>query len=350
MARVGIVRDDRYLLHDMGPHPESPERLRTIYNLLQKPEMEGLFADIPPRPATTEEIETVHTPSYVSKVAETAGKGLVRLDPDTSTCSASYEAAMWAAGGLLRAIDIVLKGETDSAFALVRPPGHHAEKDGAMGFCLFNNVAIGARHAQRQHHLNRILIIDWDLHHGNGTQNSFFGEKEVLYFSTHQFPHYPGTGSVKEVGVDEGRGYTVNVPLSAGCGDPEYANIFKHILRPIALEFRPELILVSAGFDPHFRDPLGGMRVSEVGFARMMNIVKGIAKSICSDRVVLTLEGGYDLTALGESVRTVLLEMKHDEAWVDRVECEQQEKADYTKLERGIESIQRIQGEFWKCF
>lgn len=350
MAKVGIVRDERYLLHDMGYHPESPDRLRVIYQTLGEKDMEGLFVEIPSRAATREEIETVHAPSYVDRVAETAGKPHVRLDPDTSTCPASYEAAIWAVGGLLEAIDAVVKGKMDNAFALVRPPGHHAEKARAMGFCLFNNVAIGARHAQKRHGLDRILIVDWDLHHGNGTQNAFYDEKEILYFSTHQYPFYPGTGATNEIGQREGEGYTVNIPLSAGCGNSEYANIYTHILTPIALAYQPQLILVSAGFDIHYNDPIGSMRLAETGFARLMNILKDIARSTCSGRIVLTLEGGYDLTALKESVKAVLLEMRDDDSWVDPEKCQKQEKADYKNIERGIETIQKIQGKYWKCF
>jgi acetoin utilization deacetylase AcuC-like enzyme len=349
MANVGIVRDERYLLHDMGYHPESPDRLRVIYQTLHEKEMEGLFAEIPPRAATREEIETVHTPSYVDQVAETAGKPHVRLDPDTSTCPASYEAAIWAVGGLLEAIDVVVEGKMDAAFAFVRPPGHHAEKSRAMGFCLFNNVAVGARHAQKRHGLDRILIVDWDLHHGNGTQNAFYEEKEILYFSTHQYPFYPGTGGANEVGQTQGEGYTVNIPLSAGCGDSEYANIFNHILKPIALAYQPQLILVSAGFDIHYKDPLGSMRVTAAGFARLMNILKDIARSTCPGRITVTLEGGYDLTALSESVKAVLLEMKEDNGWVAQDKRRNQEETDYETIERAIERIQQIQGKYWNC-
>lgn len=350
MAEVGIVKDERYLLHDMGYHPESPDRLRVIYQTLSEKAMEGRFFDIPARSATKEEIETVHASSYVDQVAETAGKPYARLDPDTSTCPASYDAALWAAGGLLEAIDAVVERKADGAFALVRPPGHHAERARAMGFCLFNNVAIGARHAQNRHGLNRILIVDWDLHHGNGTQNAFYGEKGVLYFSTHQYPFYPGTGAANEIGSGEGEGYTVNIPLSTGCGDSEYANIFNHVLKPIAIAYQPQLVLVSAGFDIHHRDPLGGMTVTATGFARLMNILKDIARSTCSGRISVTLEGGYDLTALSESVKAVLLEMKEDDGWVDLEKCQNQERADYKTIERGIEKIREIQGRYWNCF
>ncbi len=350
MAEIGIVTDERYLLHDMGQHPESPDRLRVIYQTLQEEDMVGRFVEIPPRAATREEIEAVHARSYVDLVAETAGKSYVPLDPDTSTCPASYEAALWAVGGLLEAIDTVVSGKMEGAFALVRPPGHHAEKDRAMGFCLFNNVAIGARHAQKRHGLSRILIVDWDLHHGNGTQNAFYEEREVLFFSTHQYPFYPGTGAANEVGWGEGEGYTVNIPLTSPCGDAEYANLYTHILKPLALTYDPQLVLVSAGFDIHYRDPLGSMRVTETGFARLMNILKDIARSTCSGKVVVTLEGGYDLTALRESVKAVLLELKAHDGWVDREKHRKQEEAHYARIERLIEMIQKLQGKYWKCF
>ena len=350
MPKVGIVRDDRYLLHDMGPHPESPERLRVIYEMLQGEEIKGLSVDIPARAATRDELETVHAPGYVDRVAATAGRPYARLDPDTSTCAASYEAALWAAGGFMEAIDAVFQGRVGSSFALVRPPGHHAEKARAMGFCLFNNVAIGARHAQKKHGLDRILIVDWDLHHGNGTQHTFYEEKDVLYFSTHQYPYYPGTGSVTEIGQGDGTGYTVNAPLSAGCGDTVYANLFNHILRPIALTYKPQLILVSAGFDIHHRDPLGGMGVTETGFARLMNIIKDVARSTCSGRIAVTLEGGYDLTALSQSIRAVLLEMGQDADWVDAEKCRKEEEADFKRIEQGIQTIQKIQAPHWRCF
>ena len=350
MAQVGIVRDDRYLLHDMGPHPESPERLKVIYQMLKEPEIGEISLPIPPRPATRDEIEMVHSPVYVDQIAGTAGKPYVRLDPDTSTCAASHDAAVWAVGGFLEAVDAVIEGKVDRAFALVRPPGHHAEQSRAMGFCLFNNIAIGARHAQKRHGLDRILIADWDLHHGNGTQHTFYEEKGVLYFSTHQYPYYPGTGSVGEVGHGEGEGYTVNAPLGPGCGDTVYANLFTHILRPIALVYKPQLILVSAGFDTYHRDPLGGMRVTEMGFARLMNVLKDIARSTCSGKIVVTLEGGYDLTGQSQSVRAVLLEMGHDADWIDRDKCQKAEKADYDKIEKGIQAIQSVQGTYWTCF
>jgi acetoin utilization deacetylase AcuC-like enzyme len=212
-------------------------------------------------------------------------------------------------GGLFSLVDAILEGTVTNGFALVRPPGHHAEKNRAMGFCLFNNVALGARYAMTNHGLKRILIIDWDLHHGNATQNSFYEDPDVLYFSTHQYPHYPGTGSLKEVGRAEGAGFTVNVPLSPGHGDADFFKIFELILRPIGEAFNPDLIFVSAGFDTYTADPLGGMRVTPKGYAAMTRLIMELARDCASDRVAITLEGGYHLTGLRESARAVLKEL-----------------------------------------
>jgi len=310
MEKTGIVRDIRFMDHHTGwGHPESPRRLEVIYDMLEDADMEGRFEDVPVREAAAEELQLIHSPRYVRRVASTAEVEYDQLDPDTVTSAGSYEAALLAAGGLCEAISMVVSGKLDNAFALVRPPGHHAEAGQGLGFCLFNNVAIGARYAQTALHLNRILIIDWDLHHGNGTQHSFETDPSVLYFSTHQYPYYPGTGASHEAGRKEGEGFTVNVPLSAGYGDGEYAVIFERILKPVAADFSPDLILVSAGFDIYRGDPLGSMKVSAKGFAGLTRLILDIAASCCSGKVVFTLEGGYDLTGLRDSVKAVLKEL-----------------------------------------
>jgi acetoin utilization deacetylase AcuC-like enzyme len=290
-------------------HPESPQRLAAIYQMLSDPPMAGKCTLIPPRLATKEELALIHRPSYIDSVARTAGKSYTSLDPDTSTTEESYTVARLAAGGLLNAIDDVIAGKVDNAFALVRPPGHHAEANAAMGFCLFDNVAIGAMYAIKNHHMEKVLIADWDLHHGNGTQHSFYEDKRVLYFSTHQYPYYPGTGAVEENGRGEGLGYTINVPLHTGVGNKGYVNIFRKILQPVALKFKPELILVSAGFDTYEQDPLGGMEVTPEGFACLTRILMDIADSCCNGRLVMTLEGGYHIQGEAESVKMVLQEM-----------------------------------------
>ena len=300
-------------------HPESPLRLEAIYAMLEQPDMAGHFVDIEPRHATRKEIELIHDPDYVELVASTAGKAHFYLDPDTETTPESFDTASLAVGGLFNAIDRVMTGQADNAFALIRPPGHHAGKHEAAGFCLFNNIALGAMHALNQYHLKRILIVDWDLHHGNGTANVFYNDNRVLYFSTHQYPAYPGTGAVEEIGRGPGMGYTINVPLRPGTGDAQYVRVFRRLLEPVALAFKPELLLVSAGFDSHCQDPLGEMKVTSLGFAYLTRILMNIADACCQGRLVLALEGGYHLDGLTASVKNVLKELR-DETQVPQEE------------------------------
>ena len=345
MPKTGIVKDERYLEHETGPHHvESPQRLVHIHQVLR--DMGDLFTEIPPRLATHAEIATIHDPAYVDRIAATAGKESRQLDPDTATSPQTYEAACLAAGGVMAAIDAVMKNDFSNAFALVRPPGHHAERDRAMGFCIFNNVAIGAQHARLAHGLERILIVDWDLHHGNGTQHAFYTDPGVLYFSTHQYPCYPGTGHYTEIGEGAGRGYTINCPLSPGCGDADYANIFRHILLPIALAYQPQLILVSAGFDIDHADPLGGMGVTEQGFARLTDILMELAQTVSAGRLVLTLEGGYNVQGQALAVREVIRQMA-GEADLDRGTCVQEEDNHYPRLRGIIKTVQEGLKEFW---
>jgi acetoin utilization deacetylase AcuC-like enzyme len=347
MVHTGIVKHARYLDHvmDIG-HPESPERLKAIYAMLEDSDMQGLFEEVTAREATREELEAVHTPSYIDLVASTAGKSYFRLDMDTSTSAKSYEAALLAAGGLLELIRAVMEDRLSNGFALVRPPGHHAEEDRAMGFCLFNNVAVGARYAMRNYGLERILIIDWDVHHGNGTQNAFYSDRRVLYFSTHRYGFfYPGTGGVTEVGKEDGEGFNVNVPLSAGVGDEEFQIIFQELLKPIALEYQPQLILVSAGFDTYYDDPLGGMKVTEQGFAALTGILMEIADATCRKRLVLTLEGGYDVTGESRSVKAVLKKLAGKSASEKRGVNPEAKAA---VVDRLLRRVLEVQNRYWK--
>jgi len=260
----------------------------------------------PPRAAARDELTTNHAARYVDRIAETAGRQSTYLDPDTSTSAHSWDAAIKAVGGLLNLVDEAVEGKVRNGFALVRPPGHHAEYDRAMGFCLFNNVALAARHAMSKHGMDRIAIVDWDLHHGNGTQHSFYDDPRALFISTHQYPYYPGTGATREVGSGKGEGYTVNVPLEAGAGDQDYVAIFQVLVAPILRAYKPQLILVSAGFDAHHTDPLGGMALTESGYDQMGRILMGLAAELCSGRLVFALEGGYSLEALRGSVAKLL--------------------------------------------
>lgn len=349
-TKTGIVKDKRYLKHDAGfGHPESPKRLGATHAMLESADMMGKFMNIEPRHATHEEIALIHSPPYINRVAATAGKAFVSLDPDTATTAESYDVATLAVGGVFKAIDSVVAGDVQNAFALVRPPGHHAGVSRAAGFCLFNNVAIGAMYAISKYKMNRVLIVDWDLHHGDGTQAQFYDDNRILYFSSHQYPYYPGTGSVEEIGRGNGLGYTVNVPLRPGVDDAQYVKIFRRILQPISMKFKPDLILLSAGFDCYFKDPLGGMKVTPDGFAYLTRVLMNIADSCCSGRMVATLEGGYHLTGLADSIKSVLNEMGDythaSEELLKRLENEADRGVD-TVIRRVVDQINPI----WKVF
>ncbi len=300
---VGYVYDPIYLEHDVPGHPESPGRLRAIMSHLESGGLLGRMVEVPPRDATVEEIARVHARALVERVKEAADPYRDHwLDVDTYVVAQSYEAALRAAGGLMAATDAVLVGEVDSAFALVRPPGHHATRTHAMGFCLFDNVAVAAAHLLDSRGLARVAIVDFDVHHGNGTQDIFYRDGRVLYFSTHQYPFYPGTGYYDETGEGPGKGLIVNVPLPAGSGDETYLRAYREVCAPVLRRFRPELILVSAGFDAHFADPLAQMLVSTTGYYAISSLLRELAGELCEGRIAYALEGGYDHVALAWSV------------------------------------------------
>jgi acetoin utilization deacetylase AcuC-like enzyme len=301
---TGFVYDEAFLRHVTGPgHPERPERLTAIVERLKRNGLRDGLLSVPPAADPLRWIETVHSAQYVARVKRSCEQGLPWLDSaDTPICTASYDAAVAAVAGVLGAVDAVAEGRARNAFCAVRPPGHHARADRAMGFCLFNNVAVAARYVQKKHGLGKVLIADWDVHHGNGTQEAFYGDASVLYFSVHQHPFYPFTGTEQEKGAGEGAGLTINVPLPAGSGDAELVRAFEDQLKPAALAFRPDFVLVSAGFDGHEGDPIGGMRLTAGGYAALTRVVKEIAETCCNGRLVSVLEGGYNVEALAESV------------------------------------------------
>jgi len=303
--KVGLVYDPIYLEHDTGDHVENSQRLVAVMSYLKETGIKEKLTCLPPRPALLEELKMIHAPEYISYVKSKAEKGGGWLDPDTVMSPRSYEAALYAAGGLLVAVEEVMKGEVDNAFALVRPPGHHAIHDRAMGFCIFNNMAIAAKFALSKFSLKRVLIADFDVHHGNGTQDAFYSDSKVLYFSTHQYPFYPGTGWMDETGTGEGEGTTVNFPMAAGWSDEEYLRAFNEVLVPVARRFQPQLILVSAGFDAHWADHLAMMRVSVKAFAQMVMILKNLAAELCQGRLIFTLEGGYNLRVVSSSIKAI---------------------------------------------
>jgi acetoin utilization deacetylase AcuC-like enzyme len=297
---TGLVTSDAYTAHLTGEgHPESPDRVRAIVAKLEAEGLSDRAVAVPPRPATDEELLRCHTADYLQTVRDDLAAGSDALSTgDTAISARSLETARLAAGGVLAAVDAVMTGKVANAFAVVRPPGHHATPTKGMGFCLFNNVACAARHAQAVHGAKRVLIADWDVHHGNGTQDIFSSDGRVLFFDTHQSPLYPGTGSRDETGVGPGQGLIMNRPFAAGAGRKEIVGAFRDDLVPAADAFQPDLVLVSAGFDSRIDDPLGGFRLTDEDFADLTGIMKEIAAKHCGGRLVSTLEGGYALDGL----------------------------------------------------
>ena len=299
-----LFTDPLFLQHDPGRgHPERAARVEHALEVLDRAPVPGVERR-DPRDATEDELALAHERSLIERVKSHRGER-VQLDPDTSMSPATYDAAVRAAGAALSAMEAVMGGEAENAFALVRPPGHHAEPDRSMGFCFFNNAAIAAEAALRQG-AQRVLIHDWDVHHGNGTQARFYRRREVLYQSVHQYPFYPGTGAAEEIGAGAGEGFTVNCGMPGGQGDGDYGAAFHGLFLPVAQAFRPDLVIVSAGFDPHFDDPLGGMVVTERGFAAMCSAMRELARACCGGRMVLLLEGGYSLQGLAQSAHACL--------------------------------------------
>jgi len=305
-GKTGFVYDDIYLEHKTTPgHPESPDRVVAITERLKAAGLDKEVVPLMPKVAPVKWLHTIHSPNYVERARTHCEAGERYLDAgDVPISAQSYEAAVIAVGGVLRAVDAVMHKEVVNAFCAVRPPGHHAMEDRAMGFCIFNNVAIGTEYVRQEYGLSKVLIVDWDVHHGNGTQATFYDDPGVLYFSVHQYPFYPGTGAASETGRGAGTNYTVNVPLPAGSDDDDYLEAFEQTLRPAALAFLPEFVFISAGFDAHEHDTLGGMSVTTEGFGELSRIVKGIADKCCEGRLVSVLEGGYGPEGLAASVET----------------------------------------------
>ncbi len=307
--QTAIITDPIYEAHETGPHPERPARAATLRQMAGKllADPAGRFVGLEATAATVESVTAVHTVRYVQALERFCAAGGGPIDLNTTVSVRSYEVALYAAGGLLQGVKAVLAGRVGSAFVLGRPPGHHAEPEGAEGFCLFNNVAIAARYLLDVAGLERVLIVDWDVHHGNGTQDIFYDDPRVLFFSTHQSPLYPGSGGPGEIGNGRGHGFNVNVPLPQSCGDEVLAYVFEYLLEPLAARFRPQFVLVSAGYDGHWRDPLAGLNLSARGYAALTRRVMALADRSGEGRLALTLEGGYDLGALTASARATLL-------------------------------------------
>ncbi len=308
MNTIGFVYHEDYLEHDTGPdHPERPDRLRAVVDHVGKSETWKHLEHIRPVPATLDWVEKAHPLSYIESIERRCLSGETVLDSgDTHVGSRSYSVALLAAGGVLSAVQTVLEGKLKAVFCAVRPPGHHAETETVMGFCLFNNVAIGARYAQKKFGIGRVAILDWDVHHGNGTQEIFWTDPSVLYISTHQYPLWPGTGASNETGEGAGDGFTVNCPMRPSSGEAEYFDAFRERIMPALHKFRPELLMISAGFDAHKDDPLANINLTERSFARMTEFATEISAKYCGGRLVSVLEGGYHLPALAKSVEAHL--------------------------------------------
>lgn len=310
MPRTAVYRSPLFLEHlqNFG-HVESPERLRVIYRELDQAGSAAHLLYPTFQPASQEVIALNHSPEHIRRIAATAGQLVDFLDADTQTSERSHEAALLAAGALVDGLDRLAEGDIDNGFALVRPPGHHATPTRAMGFCLFNNIAIAAHYAVEQLKLAPVFILDWDLHHGNGTQDSFYASDQVFYCSTHQYPYYPGSGGLEETGSGKGQGFTINVPLPGGQDDLAYARIMHELVVPLVRQYRPRLLLVSCGFDIALGDPLGAMRVSPAGFAYMTRIMRQLAEEVCDGRLLIALEGGYSMKAMHDGSLAVLTEL-----------------------------------------
>jgi acetoin utilization deacetylase AcuC-like enzyme len=300
---TALIADPKCLRHDTGfGHPECPERFTAVHNALKSAGLLAKMERIEPRAVTAEDLQLVHHPRYLEIAEHEIVSKLPQLSTgDTAICPASWDAARVAAGSALAAVDAVVGGKAANAFCLVRPPGHHANADTGMGFCILNNIALAARHAQKRHGLKRVLIVDWDVHHGNGTQDIFYADGSVFFFSTHQWPWYPGTGPARETGEGAGKGTTMNVPLPAGSGRAEIFGAVEKQLIPAMDHFQPELVLISAGFDSRIGDPLGHFELTDKDFTDLTKLVRGIADRHAKGRVVSLLEGGYSLTGLASA-------------------------------------------------
>lgn len=337
--KTAIVYSERFLEHRTGEgHPERPDRLTAIVGGLKKACLwnNSNTPLLKPSPATTSDIELAHTRAHIELVREFSASK-IPIDGDTPSHKKTYEIALLAAGGTVGGAKAVWAGEVNSAFALVRPPGHHATRSAGGGFCYFNNIAVALRKLQAEG-LKRALVLDFDAHHGNGTQDIFYDDPGVLYISLHQWPLYPGTGRPEEIGEGEGLGFTANIPMAPGSGDPEYRCALEEIFEPLAEQFRPELIAVSAGFDSHFRDPLASLQLTSEFYGWMMEMVRKTAERLCRGKVFVVLEGGYDLFALEESATNVVRALQGEEFPLP----ERSETVNTVKM------LKKSLGDFWK--
>lgn len=347
MQSVLVICDERFTGHLEGiPHLETPKRVKAFQEVLEDPSIQGRWSKLTPRMASKKELALVHTPDHIERMAATSGEKLTTFDIDTQATEKSYAVARLAAGGVFNLLDQIWTGAARRGFACVRPPGHHAEPDKAMGFCLFNNVALGARYLQKKYSIRKIMVVDIDVHHGNGTQTAFYDTDEVLYVSTHQFPFYPGTGNYGEVGKGKGEGFTFNVPIGKGHGDRLFSRTLHFIVSRLAEAYQPEIMLVSCGFDLYMYDRFGGMFVTPDGYALMTFVLLDIAEKYCQGRIAFVMEGGYNLRGIRECGLRVMQEMCD-------VPTLTRERVDKIALRsaKGVDQIKKvieIQKKYWK--
>lgn len=349
MQQVLIVRDKKYEQHLEGvPHLESPKRIKAMNAVLQDPSLEGRLQFVEAREAAYEELAWVHTVEYIDRVAQSAGKRLTSFDFDTQATEKSYDVARLCVGGVFSLLDEIRKGRGKRGFACIRPPGHHAEPDRAMGFCLFNNIALAAEYLKRVHSVRRIMIVDIDLHHGNGTQKAFYLRNDVLFVSMHHFPSYPGTGNLGEVGSGRGEGYTVNIPLSKGQGDADFARLIYFVVNPLAQAYQPEIILVSCGFDLYLYDRLGTMRVTPDGYGLITFFLLAVAEKVCDGRIAFVMEGGYSLRGIRECGLRLMQELC-EESHVDPKSIDRVLGSSPAKI-GAVAKMREIHKKYWSVF
>ncbi len=339
---TGLVFDQSFTLHDFPGHPENANRLKAIIKYLKAYDFLPKLKLVTSREATVEEITRCHHPRYMQLVEEVSRNGGGRLDADTYTNHFSYDAAMKAAGGVVDLVKAVVGGQLDNGFALVRPPGHHAVPSRAMGFCLFGNVAVAARAARLDMGLERVAIIDFDVHHGNGTQDILYEDPDILFISSHQYPFYPGTGGLDEIGSGQGQGTTVNLPVSPGTGDEGFKRLYGEVVFPVVRRFQPDLILVSAGYDAHWEDPLADVGLSLTGYSRLCQDIIDLAADLCQGRIVFVLEGGYNLDVLSAGVGNTFRSLLSDSAIDDQIGVSPWREPDVSGLLGQLKKIHQL--------
>ncbi|PJF27725.1 MAG: histone deacetylase [Phototrophicales bacterium] len=317
MTTAYITHPD-YVHHDIPNHPERPARMKAIWKLLDEEGLSARMKAYTPSPATDEHLLMVHTPDYLAEIAQAQKEGYgIRFTVDTILLPETAITARLSAGGGICAVDALMQGEANNALVITRPPGHHAVANSAMGFCYFNNIAIATRYAQQVYGIERVMIVDYDVHHGNGTQDIFYDDNTVMFVSTHQSPLYPGTGGLNETGEGKGKGYTVNIPIPAGHGDTSYAQIYERIIWKVAEKFMPQLIMISAGFDAHWDDPLASMRLSLAGYHHLDSQLIRMAQQFCMGKIIFMLEGGYNTDTLARGIGNIAHALLGDDTYHD---------------------------------